>query len=178
MRVLVVYGSQYGSTEGIAGRIAETLVAGGHEAAAMPAKNVRDVAGYDALVIGSAVYMGSWMKDVSEFVRRNVPALAARPVWLFSSGPLGTETTDAQGRDIREVSVPKEIAEFEPQLHPRGHRVFYGALDHTRLKFAHRALWTLPAGKKLLIEGDFRNWEEIEGWAASIAHALTPARVG
>lgn len=178
MRVLVVYGSQYGSTEGIAGRIAQKLGAGGHEAAAMTAKDVRDIAGYDALVIGSAVYVGSWMKDVSEFVRRNARALAARPVWLFSSGPLGTETKDAQGRDLREVSVPKEIAEFEPLLHAKGHHVFYGALDHTKLKFAHRALWTLPAGRKLLIEGDFRNWEEIDGWAGSIAEALTPARVG
>lgn len=143
----------------------------------MPAKDARDVAGYDALVIGSAVYMGSWMKDVAEFVRRHVQALSARPVWLFSSGPLGSETKDAQGRDLRDVSVPKEIAEFEPLLHPKGHHVFYGALDHTKLKFAHRALWTLPAGKKLLIEGDFRNWEEIEAWAAGIAEALVPAGV-
>ncbi len=177
MRVLVVYGSQYGSTEGIAGRIVDKLVAGGHEAAGMAARNVRDIAGYDAFVIGSAVYMGSWMKEVSEFVRRNVQVLSARPVWLFSSGPLGTETKDAQGRDLREVSVPKEIAEFEPMLHARGHHVFYGALGHTKLKFAHRALWALPAGRKLLIEGDFRDWAEIEGWARSIAEALTPVRV-
>lgn len=177
MRVLVAYESQYGSTEGIAGRIAQKLVAGGHAAVALPAKDARDIAGYDAFVIGSAVYMGSWMRDASEFVRHNARALATRPVWLFSSGPLGTETKDAQGRDLREVSVPKEIAEFEPLLHARGHHVFYGALDHTKLKFAHRAIWTLPAGKKLLIEGDFRNWDEIDGWAASIAEALTPAGV-
>jgi len=177
MRVLVVYGSQYGSTEGIARRIAEKLVAGGHEASAMRAKDVRDIAIYDAFVIGSAVYMGSWMKDVSEFVRGNVRALAAQPVWLFSSGPLGTETKDAQGRDLREVSVPKELAEFEPMLYPRGHHVFYGALDHTKLKLVHRALWTLPAGKKLLIEGDFRDWNEIDAWAGSIAEALAPAPV-
>lgn len=177
MRILVVYESQYGSTEGIARRIAENLVGGGHDAAALPAKDARDIAGYDAFVVGSAVYMGSWMKNVSEFVRHNVRTLAARPVWLFSSGPLGTETKEAQGRDLRDVSVPKQIAEFEPMLHARSHRVFYGALDHTKLKFAHRAVWALPAGKKLLIEGDFRNWDEIEAWARSIAGALTLAGV-
>jgi menaquinone-dependent protoporphyrinogen oxidase len=178
MRVLVVFGSQYGATEGIAGRIAEKLVAGGHEAAAMPAKKVREVAGYDAFVIGSAVYMGSWIKDVSEFVRGNIQSLAARPVWLFSSGPLGTETRDAQGKDVRESAVPKEIAELEPLIHPKGHHVFYGAFDHTKLKkFAHRAVWALPAGRKLLVEGDFRDWDEIDAWAGDVAAALTPARV-
>lgn len=177
MRLLVVYGSQYGSTKGIAVRIAEKLVAGGHEAAAIQAKEVHDVAGYDAFVIGSAVFMGSWMNDVSEFVRGNVRTLAARPVWLFSSGPLGTESKDAQGKDMRESAVPKEIAEFEPLIHAKGHHVFYGAFDHTKLKFAHRAVWALPAARKLLVEGDFRNWEEIDGWAADMAAALTPARV-
>lgn len=177
MRVLVVYGSQYGSTKGIAARIAEKLVACGHEAVAVPAGEARDVAGHDAFVIGSAVYMGSWIKAVSDFVRGNIEGLAARPVWLFSSGPLGTETRDAQGKDVRESAIPKEIAEFEPLIHPKGHHVFYGAFDHTKLKFAHRAFWTLPAAKKLLLEGDFRDWDEIDGWAGEIAAALTPARV-
>ena len=50
-----------------------------------------DPAGHEALVIGSAVYSMHWMKEASEFHRRNRALLAGRPVWLFSSGPLGTE---------------------------------------------------------------------------------------
>ena len=177
MRVLVAYGSRYGSTEGIARKIAEKLQACGHDASAVRAKDVLDTGGYDAFVIGSAVYMGAWMKDVSEFARRNAHVLAERPVWLFSSGPVGTETVDAKGRDVREATVPKHITELEAMLHSRGHRVFFGALDHTKLNFAHRALFALPAGKKLLIEGDFRDWNEIDSWAESIAEALAPAHV-
>lgn len=104
-----------------------------------------------------------------EFVRRNRAVLADRPVWLFSSGPLGTEPTDAQGRDLTVVAVPKEIAEFTEAIHPRGHRVFFGVLDPSRLGLGERAIRKLPASRALLPEGDFRDWAHIEAWARDIA---------
>ena len=61
---------------------------------------------------------------------------AGWPVWLFSSGPLGTEATDAKGRDLTAVTEPGEIAEFREAIHTRGHRVFFGALDPGTLGFA------------------------------------------
>ena len=36
------------------------------------------------MVIGSAIYMGRWLKTAREFVSEHV-ALSAVPVWLFSS---------------------------------------------------------------------------------------------
>ena len=75
-------------------------------------KAVVDLAGYQAFVIGSAVYFGKWLRQGTEFVRRNRASLAGRPVWLFSSGPLGTETTDADGRDVRAGGEPEDIAEL------------------------------------------------------------------
>ena len=104
MRVLVVYASRYGATQEIAERIAATLRQQSLEATVQPANHADDPAGYDAAVIGSAAYYFHWMKPATEFVRRNRDALAHRPVWLFSSGPLGTEAKDAQGRDKRAVS--------------------------------------------------------------------------
>jgi menaquinone-dependent protoporphyrinogen IX oxidase len=55
------------------------------------AKHADDPVGYDAAVIGSAAYYFHWMKPATEFVCRNRDTLTSRPVWLFSSGPLGTE---------------------------------------------------------------------------------------
>jgi len=100
MPVLVVYASKHGATQEIAERIAQTLAAAGQPAQARPVSAAADLAGNGAFVIGSAVYMGHWQKEAAEFVRRNRAVLAARPVWLFSSGPLGAEPTDAQGRDL------------------------------------------------------------------------------
>jgi len=95
MAVLVAYASKHGSTQGIAERIAEKLRQLGKEAEARPVDAVEDPESYEAFVIGSAVYYGSWLKEATEWVYRNQAVLAGRPVWLFSSGPLGTEVKDA-----------------------------------------------------------------------------------
>jgi len=94
MRVLVVYASRYGATRGIAERITAALNERGHRAAMVTAGNTASVEEYDAFVVGSAVFIGRWMKEASEFVRRNSAALADKPVWLFSSGPIGQSTEE------------------------------------------------------------------------------------
>jgi menaquinone-dependent protoporphyrinogen oxidase len=79
-----------------------------------------DLAGFDAFVIGSAVYGMRWRKQATDFARRNRALRAGWPVWLFSSGPLGTQATDAKGRDLKVVAEPREIAEFWETIRPRG----------------------------------------------------------
>jgi len=174
MRVLIVYASRYGSTQGIAERIGAILRQNGLEVTAEGVQRAGDPADYDAVVIGSAAYYFHWMKKAIEFVRRNRAALAERPVWLFSSGPLGTKTIDEQGRDVCEVTVPREIAEFEESIQPRGHRVFFGALIRDKLGLAHRLMLKLPVNKDNAVFplGDFRDWKEIEAWAREIAESL------
>src|SRR5690349_10205290 len=115
----------------IAERIAGALRMHGLAADVAEVEQVTDVTRYDAFVIGSAVYVGSWLKPAVEFVRRHQPTLAERPVWLFSSGPLGPE-----GVSPREL--PKQIAEIERLTHPREHRIFSGKLDSSDLSFLER----------------------------------------
>jgi menaquinone-dependent protoporphyrinogen oxidase len=172
MSILVAYASKYGATRGIAQRIAEKLRAAGQETEARPVKAAGDLTGYEAVVIGSAIYYGSWLKEAMEFVRRNRAVLAARPVWLFSSGPLGTSATDAQGHDLRRAAEPKELAELRAAINPRDHRVFFGALNRSKMGLKDRMLTSLPAARALFLEGDFRDWKDIEAWAESIAHEL------
>lgn len=174
MRILIVYASLYGGTQGIAERIAATFRRHGLETAVQPAQKAGDPAAFDAVVIGSAAYYFRWRKEASEFVRRNHAILSERPVWLFSSGPLGTKLTDDQGRDVREVTVPREIAEFREAIHPRDHRVFFGALIPDKMGFLHRLMLKLPANRDhaLFPEGDFRDWNDVDAWAGTIAESL------
>ena len=89
--------------------------------------------------------------------------LADRPVWLFSSGPLGTETTAAQGHDLREAALPKELGQLRDAIQSRGDRVFFGALDPDGLTLPERTVRRMPAGRALLPEGDFRDWTSTPG---------------
>lgn len=119
MRVLVAYASRHGATAGIARRIAEQLQAAGLDADVRDVQEVDDVAAYDAVVLGAAAYMFHWLKDATRFARRHRDVLAARPTWLFSSGPLGDDPGDDEGNDLLEVSRPKEFDELHELLHPR-----------------------------------------------------------
>jgi menaquinone-dependent protoporphyrinogen oxidase len=183
--VLVVYATHHGATRGIAERIAATLVGAGLGAtvrSAEEANRLDDLAGYDGFVIGSAVYAFRWIRDATGFVRRNRSLLASRPTWLFSSGPLGTDTVDEKGRDVRESAAPRELPEFQGTIQPRDHHVFWGAYDPTSkpVGLLERFSRLMPATRDLLPAGDFRDWVEVETWARSIATELTrePVTIG
>ena len=180
MNVLVAYASRHGATQGIAERIAETLRAAGLKAEARAAASVRSLAGFDAFVIGSAAYMFHWETEAASFVRRHQAEIAAKPSWLFSSGPLGTEPLDDKGRDQKVAAIPKEIPELVEAVHARDHHVFFGAYerDRKRIGLAERLVALMPAARDALPEGDFRDWPEIEAWAAEIARALRPSPAG
>ena len=159
MHVLVAYASRHGATQGIADRIAVTLRAAGLTAEARPVAAVKDLTDYDAFVIGSAAYMFHWLKESVELVRRNRAVLAGKPVWLFSSGPLGTEAIDAKGRDQKAAAIPKEIPELQAAVNARDHRVFFGVYERDRkpVGLAERFVSVMPAAREGLPEGDFRD---------------------
>ena len=179
MKVLVAYASKYGSTKGIADFIGEKLRQREIEADVRGVGDVGDLAPYDAFVIGSAVYMYHWMKEGKQFVLKNRRVLSTRPVWLFSSGPVGKEEKDAKGRDVREASGPKELDELRNAAKARDHRVFFGAFYGSRLTgmyaLGYRMAQRSKEAREAMPEGDFRDWKEIEAWAAGIADTLAAA---
>lgn len=161
MTVLVAYASKHGSTEEIARFIADRLREQGHEARATPVQKASELSGVQAVVLGSAIYVGSWMKEAMEFVERHLSTLQSLPVWLFSVGPLGTEVQD-------EEEQPKQLGELRNELRPKDHQLFFGVLDRDKLGFGERMM--VKAVKAP--EGDFRNWDEIGAWADAIAEEL------
>jgi menaquinone-dependent protoporphyrinogen oxidase len=175
MKTLVAYATKHGSTKGIAERIAARLRAAGLEAEVLPVGEVADVKAYDAVVLGSALYMFHWLAEAKSFAGRNRQDLAARPLWLFSSGPFGPEPLDKEGRDKLTVSGPKELDELRASLRPRDHRVFWGAWDRRNkpIGFWERMVNLMPAGRAGMPDADFRDWPNIEAWADGIAAELT-----
>jgi menaquinone-dependent protoporphyrinogen oxidase len=163
MRVLVTAASRHGSTAEIAARIGTTLAThAGLEVTVRDAVDVEDVSGYDAFVLGSAIYMGHWLEAARDLVQR-YNEWRDHPVWLFSSGPIGDPPKpDEQPVDIGAVVVATRARE---------HRLFSGALRRDRLGFSERAM----AAALRAPYGDFRDWAAIDAWAHDIANTLAVA---
>jgi menaquinone-dependent protoporphyrinogen oxidase len=180
MKVLVAYATRHGATRGIAERIGKTLAAHGLDVIVLPVGDVdrvRRIEDYDAAVVGSAAYMGRWLKEAARFVRTHRDALSTRPVWLFSSGPIGTEPVDRQGRDVLAAAAPIDFRELPDIVHARGTRVFFGAFDPEAEPIGlaeriGRPFMRMPAAKAAMPAGDFRDWPAIDDWAEGIADQL------
>ena len=166
MHILIAFASRYGSTAEIAEAIAETLRAAGHVVDVRNAGDVADAVAYDAVVLGSAIYNQSWITEAAELVRRQRGPLADRPVWLFSVGAISSEHRWPLGALARRE--PKGIAGYLAAIHPRDYHVFAGAVDRVRLSLVGRLFFKLLKGRY----GDYRNWREIDAWAARIADEL------
>ena len=172
MNVLIAYASRLGSTGGIAERIAARLEADGLTATATAIGSVSDVRNCDAFVIGSAIYAGHWLADARRFVEDHRPTLAAHPVWLFSSGPVGATAVG------RPAVPPAGIDALGATIAARSHRIFAGALDRQVLDGSDLGTFERFIARRLVPEGDFRAWPEIDAWADEIARELTGTPVG
>jgi len=160
MKALVTVSSKHGGTEGIGRSIADTLRASGVEVDVVVPERVSTVEGYDAVIVGSALYLGRWMGPARDLVHREAEALRARSVWLFASGPVTGVEEDAadkaEGLRLLELIGGREF------------RLFAGLLDRSRLGIVERTV-VRAIGSPW---GDYRPWEEIEHWAVSIVEAM------
>jgi menaquinone-dependent protoporphyrinogen oxidase len=161
MTVLVAAASRHGATHEIAEAIGETLEALHIPVVLARIEDVDTVFPYDALVLGSAVYMGNWLRPARDFIEEHAQLIATRPTWLFSSGPIGSPPHSAP-RDAIDVGGILETTLA------REHHLFAGKLEKRDLGLGERAL----AGALRVPSGDFRRWDEVTAWATTIAQAL------
>jgi menaquinone-dependent protoporphyrinogen oxidase len=163
MHILIVVASRHGSTREIAEGVAQELRALRHTV------DVRDAAraaldGEDAVIVGSAVYMGRWLPEARAFVTAHQPTLRGLPVWLFSSGPLGPPRPDP-------AVDPAHLAALLAATGARGHRLFGGKIAPHDLNLGE---WLVTKAVHAP-EGDYRDWAAIRAWADEIAGALLAA---
>jgi menaquinone-dependent protoporphyrinogen oxidase len=169
MKVLVTAASQQGATSGIAEAIARALGGRGLDATVAAPDEIADVAAYDAFVIGSAIYMGHWLEPATAFVRRFSTPLTQRPVWLFSSGPVG----DPRRKLVQKMTAdPVELPELLALSKAREHRILAGKLTAEGLRSRQRLSLLIFGG----LEGDWRDWTAIERWGDEIATSLAADR--
>lgn len=160
MNVLIAVESRHGATTEIGRVIAERLRERGIGTTMARVNEVSGVSGYDGVVLGSAVYTGHWLAGSKKLAAREHDLLLQRPVWLFSSGPVGDPPFPNE--------EPAEVDGLLALTGARTHRTFAGKLDRAELGFLERTMVSAVHAP----EGDFRNWDEIRAFADEIATSL------
>lgn len=164
--ILVAYASKYGATREIAEKIGEVLRQAGLPVDVQPVESCQDITPYKAVILGSALYVGSWQKGAVKFLQDQEKLLAARPVWLFSSGPSG------EGDPVVLIEGPKLPAALQPvvdRIQPRDIAVFHGNINPQKVNFIEKFLVKNVVKKPM---GDFRDWNMIAAWASKVAAEL------
>lgn len=158
--MLVTYASRNGATAEIAATIAAGLRDAATTAIVLPVGSVTSLAGFNAFVVGSAVYVGAWRASASAFLRDHAAVLAEHPLWLFSSGPVDGSACSA------DLVSPVGVAEIAGRLGAREHVVFGGRLLAASSIEYREAMGTAAEA------ADYRDFGDVRDWAERIAAAV------
>ncbi|MDZ7724497.1 MAG: flavodoxin domain-containing protein [candidate division KSB1 bacterium] len=168
-KILVAYATKYGSTKEIAEKIGEVLQQAGLNAEVRDVKQVEALPVCDAVVLGSAAYIGSWRKSAAKFLKANEDVLKDKPVWLFSSGPTGEGDPVQLAQNWQ---FPKKLQPVADRIGPRDIALFHGNADAEKLTGFHK--WMMNKVDAPL--GDYRDWQRIGSWAKEIVDDLKGRR--
>lgn len=165
MAVLVAAASKHGATGEIAARIGAGLAGHGLDVEVKKLQDVDDLGGYEAFMLGSGIYLGKWMKEARRFVEGHASELAERPTWLFSSGSIVGHPPVADDPNAVRAGLVETLVET---TQAREHKLFAGKLDKGKLNFPEKAAVRGAHAS----EGDHRDWQAIDEWAAAIGREL------
>jgi len=160
-KVLIVYASRMGSTGEIAQEIARQLERRGLTADVRAAAQAAAPSGYDAVIVGSPLYVRHWDAGVLAYLRRHTADLGVRPTWLFQSGPCGPQ------EEVSAEPTPRAVTRFCARTGTAAPVTFGGNLDPARA-----TSWLSTKVTRGPLSGDFRDWNAIRGWADGVAGLL------
>jgi menaquinone-dependent protoporphyrinogen oxidase len=153
-KILLAYGTAAGSTEEVAQAVADEMRQAGAEVDVHAVETVKEITGYDAVVVGTAVRMFRILGKTKRFLRKHRQAISQVPVAYFLVCLTMEEDTP------QNISKAKEFA--KPMIEtkaPVSLGLFGGCINHEKMTdFFGKAMKSMP-------EQDHRDWEEIRAWA-------------
>jgi menaquinone-dependent protoporphyrinogen oxidase len=162
----VAHASRMGSTAEIAQRIGEQLRGAGHDVDVRACAEALETSDYDAVIIGSALYVGRWLKEARRYLRSQSESLSRRPTWLFQSGPCGA------GFDLNAVQVPRAVRRLARLIGNASVTTFGGRLDRD-LAPGRLSRWMATGS----LAGDFRDWDLVRDWTGAVIAELAASRI-
>jgi len=134
-RILIAYASRTGVTAEFAQTLAQAPAFAADRVQVLKMQDVRDLDGFDAVILGSSVRFGQWLAEAQKFVESRQKDLTQRPTALFTVHDLN-RGGDAASRLQREAY----LAKVRPLLQARCEGFFVGRTEAARLNFFERLL--------------------------------------
>ena len=161
-KTLIAYASKCGSTGEVAKAIAKVLCDQGVDVDVRLAKEVTSLDAYNRVIIGSAVRMGRWLPDATNFVKAQQARLAQLPTAIFSVHGLnlGDDEESRQARATYTAPVRQLIT-------PHAEAFFAGKMELARLSFLARMISKVMKAQ----DQDLRDWDAIRAWAETLVQA-------
>ena len=168
-KILVAYASRTGSTAGVAEAIGQTLTDSGAPVEVCRMQDVKDLAAYRAVVIGSAIQGKQWLPEAMQFMQTHRATLAQKPCAVFSV----CMTLAMPGADKYRQAVADWLEPVRALVRPVSEGLFAGALDISKVpSFSQRLKFRLSVAFGIWTEGDHRDWKAIRAWAADLKPIL------
>ena len=163
-RILVVYATRAGSAAEVAEFVGKALARQGASVDVKPARSVQSLADYSAVVAGSGIRAGQLYSDITGFVQRYKGELEKMPTAYFVECMTLKDDTAANRKTVEAYLEP-----LRATVKPVAAGLFAGKMDYSKLgvfaRFAVKNMVKVP-------EGDFRDWNAIEAWAAALLPKL------
>jgi len=179
-KLLIAYGTRYGSTEEISQEIAKTLGEKGMESelfnlGIIKSKNWPQLDDYDGFIIGTSLKINSWKKQVKTFLEKNKDKFKGKKFGVFTCGAYAI----AEPAEANEDITKRLMKNFE--LKADIYDAFGSILDFSEDTNVGRAgmlalkatAFGLEKDKGMTFDkegcNDFRDWDKIRSFAESFA---------
>lgn len=168
-KVLIAYSTKYGSTQQVAESIAESMRAKYYSIDLLPARDVKTLDGYEAVILGTPIYAGQILGDTRKFITRFEARLKEIPSALFILAPLSNNPQEVLGVKAQYAVNQKKF----PWYSPVDVQIFAGALDLKKLRFPDSLIKLYRSSPKNPMKSqDNRDWKAIQSWAAKLPGIL------
>jgi menaquinone-dependent protoporphyrinogen oxidase len=174
VRILIGYGTRYGSTAEIAESMAKTAQEIGAHVDLINLKKqkpTRSLEDYNLVVIGSGIQVGKWTKEPLEFIKKNLDTLSKTKTALFV---VCGDAASPDKCDSAQIDYLDKILEEYSGLNLLSTGLFPGVFDFSKYNFAVKALVKSIVKKDIEPDEevpekiDFRDWEMVNDWIAKL----------
>ena len=153
-KILLAYGTVSGSTAEVAQAMAEEMGKDSTQVDVVPVEGVKDISGYDAVVVGTAVRMFHILPKTRRFLRRHRKELNNVPVAYFLVCLTMGEETPENIQKAKDYAKPMVKTKAPVSL-----GLFGGCVNHEKMTdIFGKSMRAVP-------EQDHRDWDKIRTWA-------------